>query len=373
MKKINHKELHEEIHEEIEEIKEKREEAGKEALHIHMTIKQIVRQMFSLKFDVASPEVIDERFVSGGIVTGPNLSILVLAILIASIGLNVNSTAVIIGAMLISPLMGTIHSAAYGTATVDMDLIKRSVVGFFFQVFMSLVTSTIYFAITPLKTATSELLARTQPTAWDVLIAICGGLAGVIGLTRKEKSNVIPGVAIATALMPPLCTCGYAIANGEWRMLLGAGYLFSVNTYFIFLSAAIILVVLEVPRVGTIAPKVWKRLKSSVIRNTILIVIPSIVIGALVVSNTKTEDINKNNLTDSISTEMVYKQVKILYPTVVDFKIGNMSDYKTDDKSRVEAIIITTKGELPNKDKEILEKWLDELYGQECYFVYNVQ
>ena len=366
MNKVNREEVE-------EEIKAKREEAQKEALHVRMTIKQIIKQMFSLRVDSASADVIHERFVSGGVVTGPNLSILVLAILIASIGLNVNSTAVIIGAMLISPLMGTIHAAAYGTATVNMELLKRSFVGFFFQVFLSLVTSTIYFAVTPLKTATSELLARTQPTGWDVLIAICGGLAGVIGLTRKEKSNVIPGVAIATALMPPLCTCGYAIANVQWKMLLGAGYLFFVNTYFIFLSAAIILVILEVPTVGTITPKIWKKLKSRVIRNTIIIVIPSIIIGAVVVSNTKTEEINKNNLTNTISTEMVYKQVKILYPSVVDFKIGNMNDYQSDDKTTVEAIIITTSGEFPKADKEILEKWLNELYGQQCYYIYYVQ
>lgn len=199
-----------------------------------MTVKEILKDAFSLESDTANYEEIRTRLVEGGQVTGTNMCVLMLAIFIASIGLNMNSTAVIIGAMLISPLMGSIQAAAYGTATADLRLFRKSVIGLMFQVMVCLITSTLYFLISPISTTTSELLARTQPTIWDVLIALFGGIAGIIGITRKEKSNVIPGVAIATALMPPLCTCGYGIATGQWRFLLGAGYLFLVNSYFIF-------------------------------------------------------------------------------------------------------------------------------------------
>ena len=155
------------------------------------------------------------------------MCILMLAILIASIGLNMNSTAVIIGAMLISPLMGGITAIGYGIATNDLTLSKGAAIRLCIQVVICLITSTIYFTISPITTASSELLARTTPTAWDVLIALFGGLAGVIGQTRKEKSNVIPGVAIATALMPPLCTAGYGLARHRLDYFGGALYLCS--------------------------------------------------------------------------------------------------------------------------------------------------
>lgn len=193
----------------------------------------ILKDAFSLENDTADQNKIRTHLIAGGQVTGSNLGILMLAILIASIGLNMNSTAVIIGAMLISPLMGSIHAAAYAIASADLKLFRKSALGLFFQISISLLTSTLYFKVSPISTATSELLARIQPTIWDVLIALCGGLAGIIGITRTEKSNVLPGVAIATALMPPLCTCGYGIATTQWDFLLGAGYLFCVNAYFL--------------------------------------------------------------------------------------------------------------------------------------------
>lgn len=283
------------LNDEIEKIEEKKylleEKIEEDRQHIHMlleekhqlemqrkrTVVEIIKHTFSIKEDVASHAQIYDTMLNAGEVTGTNMCLLVLAILIASIGLNMNSTAAIIGAMLISPLMGTIHASAYGVATVDFEMAKNSFVGLICQVVISLVTSTIYFALTPISATTSELLARTTPTVWDVMIAICGGIAGIIGITRKEKSNVIPGVAIATALMPPLCTCGYSIANGQWRMLFGAFYLFLANTYFIFLSAAIILLILDVPKVKDVDEKKFNRIKMKIVRNTIVMIIPSII------------------------------------------------------------------------------------------------
>ena len=162
--------------------------------------------------------------------------ILMCAIFIASIGLNMNSTAVVIGAMLISPIMTPIVGLGVGLAIFDTRLIKQSLVVLFTQVLVSLLVSALYFWISPLSYASSQLIARTSPTIWDVLIAIAGGIAGVIGSRKKEANNIVPGVAIATALMPPICTAGYGLASGNVRFLFGALYLFSINCVFIMLT-----------------------------------------------------------------------------------------------------------------------------------------
>ena len=253
-------------------------------IHKKKSFSEKFRYLFSLTEDAASHEEIRERVLSGGKFTGTNMCVLVLAILIASVGLNTGSTAVIIGAMLISPLMGSILAMAYGTASVDVDIVTTHILGFITQIVISITTSAIYFSLSPIKTATSELLARTQPRFFDVIIAICGGLAGIIGQTRKDKANnIIPGVAIATALMPPLCTCGYAIANSSLKMFLGAFYLFLVNSYFIYMSSTVILSILQVPKVKDLSEKQWVRLHKRMIRNAILISIPTIIIGVLMV------------------------------------------------------------------------------------------
>lgn len=240
-------------------------------------VKKTIKRIFTLAEDSASHEEIRERLLDGGKVTGTNMCVLVCAMVIASVGLNTNSTAVIIGAMLISPLMGSILAIAYAGIAADYGLLRKHAIGFAFQIGASILASTIYFLLSPIKEPTAELLARTNPTFFDVIIATFGGLAGIIGQTRADKSNnIIPGVAIATALMPPLCTCGYAIANGQWRMLGGAAYLFVINSYFIFLSACVILSILKVPKERELTEKEWKRLRRHMIRNTIILVLPSI-------------------------------------------------------------------------------------------------
>ena len=242
------------------------------------TMKEKVRKAFSLKEDSAPHEEIKARLLDGGQVTGTNMCVLVCAMIIASVGLNMSSTAVIIGAMLISPIMGSILASAYGSVSADYPLLRNHLLGFGIQVAISVNAAMIYFLLSPVKEPTVELLARTSPTFFDVLIAFFGGIAGIIGQTRIDKTNtVIPGVAIATALMPPLCTCGYAIANCRWDMLLGAGYLFILNAYFIFLSASIILSVLKIPKTKELTEKEWRRHRFRMVRNTIVIAIPSIV------------------------------------------------------------------------------------------------
>lgn len=242
------------------------------------TITEQIKKMFSLSEDSASNVEIRSRLLDGGGVTGTNMCVLVCAMVIASVGLNTGSTAVIIGAMLISPLMGSILASAYASVSADYPLLKKHLLGFGVQIVISVTAATIYFLLSPVKEPTTELIARTGPTFFDVLIAFFGGLAGIIGQTREDKvSNVILGVAIATALMPPLCTCGYSIANGRWDMFIGAGYLFIINAYFIFLSSGLILSVLKIPKVREFTKKEWKIRRFRMIRNTIIIMLPSIV------------------------------------------------------------------------------------------------
>ena len=245
-------------------------------------MKNVFKSMFSLHDDVASYEEIRDRLLSGGKVTGTNMVVMICAILIASVGLNTNSVAVIIGAMLISPLMGSILAMAYGTAIASTSVLERHSLGFITQIIISVAASTLYFLLSPVKEVTSELLARTQPNAFAVLVAFFGGVAGIIGSTRKDKvTNVIPGVAIATAIMPPLCTCGYSIANGKWDMLIKAAYLFVINAYFIFLSAELILLILKVPKVKELDQKEKRTFMMRRIRNTILVLLPCVIFGVL--------------------------------------------------------------------------------------------
>lgn len=179
---------------------------------------------------------------------GTNLWVLMFAIIIASVGLNVNSTAVIIGAMLVSPLMGPIMGIGLGAGINDFRLLRLSAYNFLIAIVISLISSTIYFLLSPLSEAHSELLARTTPTVYDVIIALFGGFAGIIATSSKEKGTVIPGVAIATALMPPLCTAGYGLAVGNMFFFMGAIYLFFINSVFICLATFLIVRFLHFPR-----------------------------------------------------------------------------------------------------------------------------
>lgn len=195
-----------------------------------------VKEYFNLQPDKEDEQQTIAQISSSVAFRGANLWVLIFAILIASLGLNVNSTAVIIGAMLISPLMGPIIGMGLAVGINDLDLLRRSAKHFGVATLISVLTAMCYFLISPLGDAQSELLARTSPTLYDVLIAFCGGAAGIIALTTRGKGNVIPGVAIATALMPPLCTAGYGLATRHWLYFLGAFYLFFINTVFICLA-----------------------------------------------------------------------------------------------------------------------------------------
>jgi len=277
-------------------------------LRLIVLLREIIHDRFNLEEDKASEDEIIENVKKGIEFKGMNLWVLIFAIFIASIGLNVNSTAVIIGAMLISPLMGPIMGIGLGIGINDFELIKKSFKNLGISVLISVLTSTIYFLITPLSDAQSELLARTTPTIWDVFIALFGGLAGIVAATRKSISNVIPGVAIATALMPPLCTAGFGLATGNFYFFFGAFYLFFINSVFISLATYIIVRFMKFQKKEFLDPQRELRVKRSIVAVVLITVIPSIILAYNIVNRTFIE----KNVQQFITNELSFPNTQIL-------------------------------------------------------------
>ncbi len=270
--------------------------------------------LFNLQEGKADDDEVIDDIKRGVTFRGTNLWILICAIFICSIGLNVNSTAVVIGAMLISPLMGPIIGVGLGVGILDLDLIRRALKNLAIAAFISVLTSTIYFLITPLSDAQTEILARTSPTLWDVMIALFGGFAGIIASSRQDKSNAIPGVAIATALMPPLCTAGYGIATAQWEYVIGAFYLFSINCVFITLSTFLIVKYLRFKIRHYVDDATDRRVKLLVGVFVLATAIPSVFLAAKVVRKSLFErearafleaEVNPQN-TQIINQQLVY-------------------------------------------------------------------
>ena len=326
-------------------------------------LKAFLGNIFSLDNDNASQDEIYNRLVNGANLRGTNMCVLILAILIASIGLNMNSTAVIIGAMLISPLMGSIMAIAYGVASGDLTIVRKYSIVFLIQVLISLLTSTLYFCITPISNSTSELLARITPTIWDILIAIFGGLAGIIGMTRKEKSNVIPGVAIATALMPPLCTAGYGLATKQWHYFFGAMYLFLLNSYFICFSSIAILLLLNVSKRTTRATQTYKTVRRKILISTIILIIPSILISAKMIR--ESNDVTGFQDPAVTKLEELGTEAEILFPQVESITVGDTLSYADGTVENSNKISVISGHPLKAAEMETLEKWLQSRYGED--------
>ena len=336
----------------VDEIEELVEDKIEEAKGIYKYLN--LKHLFTVKDNMMPYYEINKMMYDNTKVSGSTMCILILAIFIASIGLNTNSTAVIIGAMLISPLMGNIMAFGYSLAVEDLHLMIRAVIGFVIQVTISLITSTIYFAVTPITVTTSELLARTSPTIWDVAIAFCGGIAGMIGSTRKQKPNVIPGVAIATALMPPLCTAGYGIGTGQLRFFFGAGYLFIINALFIALTTALVTAALGVPRKKEKNQVKQKKLHRKIILIIIIAVIPSVFAAGSAVK----ESIIENGITKFVEAEIENDDVQVV---------------KTKYDSKEKVITITIIGSyIDDKENKKLEEKLKN-YNLDNYSLHVIQ
>lgn len=271
-------------------------------------IRRGIIKYFSLLHEKENEQTVIEQVRGGAVFRGTNLWILMFAILIASLGLNVNSTAVIIGAMLISPLMGPIIGMGLSVGISDFDLLKQSLKNYGVATLISIVTATVYFFLSPLGDARSELLARTSPTLYDVLIAFCGGAAGVLALTTKSKGQVIPGVAIATALMPPLCTAGYGLATAQWSYFFGAFYLFFINTVFIATATFLGVKLLRFHTVTSVNPQAMREGR----RVISFIVVVTLIPAAFMTYNIVKENVFENSLNHFVRSELNQGGTQIL-------------------------------------------------------------
>ena len=266
-------------------------------------LKAKLKEVFSLLPDKADEELIIQSIREDIEFKGVRIWILICAIFTASLGLNVNSTAVIIGGMLISPLMNPIVGLGLGLGIYDLALVKRSLRSLAIMVLISLTTATLYFMLSPLSQAQSELLARTQPTIYDVLIALIGGAAGIFANSSKiNKGNILMGVAIATALMPPLCTAGYGISQGSLSYFLGAAYLFTINTIFIALSTLVVVRLLRFAPVQRLSRAHDRKIHRWIVAIIIGVATPSIYSGVLLVRQSIKEDSINRFVRDKLNT-----------------------------------------------------------------------
>ncbi len=331
---------------------------------IHKSLSKTIRELFNLKTDKASNQEIIDDIKKDAVFKGTNLWILIFAIVICSVGLDINSTAVIIGGMLISPLMGPLMGIGLGLSRNDLDLVRISGYNIGVAMILSIITSALYFYISPLDKIQSELLSRTSPAIWDVIIAISGGFAGIIAYTRKEKNNVIPGVAIATALMPPLSTAGFGIATGNYHFFWGALYLFLINSIFISIGTYIIIRILKIRRKQFVDPAKQKKVKRIVIILILLFIAPSVYTAYIMVRESEFE----KNATKFIKKEIDYpgtfiiskklkydsKQPEIeltLYGKQLDSQAINHITKQLDDYNLMHTTLKINQAENPNGNK----------------------
>lgn len=271
-----------------------------------------IKAFFIVSQDMEDEKETIRQITQGVTFRGPTLWVLVFAIFIASLGLNVNSTAVIIGAMLISPLMGPIIGMGLAVGINDISLLRTSAKNFAVATAISVLTATVYFLISPLSDASSELLARTSPTLYDVLIATCGGAAGIVALCTKGKGNVVPGVAIATALMPPLCTAGYGLATGHLLYFLGAFYLFFINTVFISLSTYIGVRLMGFERRKFMTQKAERKARRIIMVLVVVTILPAILMTYSIVS----KSIIDNNISRFVHNELSQPGTQIISSSI---------------------------------------------------------
>lgn len=288
-----------------------------------------------------------DRSIRGNIYfRGPNVWILAFSIIIASVGLNVNSTAVIIGAMLISPLMGPIIGMGFGLGVNDTRLLTASVRNLLVMVVISLLASSLYFVLSPLNLVNpTELEARTSPSIYDVLIALFGGFAGILEQARREKGTVLSGVAIATALMPPLCTAGYGIAKMDGRFFFGAMGLFIINLVFITLATYLAVKYLRFHTVRFEDERTEARTRRVITAAIILVTLPSIWSAALMIRD--------NNFSANVEKFVSENRV---------FGKAYIYDYKvTTGKKR--GVTLFTTGEEMNTEEQLALVGAASQYG----------
>ena len=330
-----------------------------------------IRSFFSMQKGRARYKTIRKRILAGAEIDGIHVCLLIVAMLIASIGLNTDSTEAIVGAMLICPLMGSVLAISYAVAVVDHKLLRSSIAGLIMQMIVCLATSTLYFVISPINSTTSALLTNTTPTIWDILIAFVGGVAGGIGNSRREEpATLIAGVAVATALMPPLCAAGFGMATHDLADFLGAMYEFLLNVAFIAFGAEMVFVWLHIPVLadlngdGVISEEeraiVFSqshKLRTRLIVGTLAFALPCCFVTADVVNKAKDSDAMFETA-DLYDVEMTTLSLEAVYPAVDYYSVGVQTSFDTDDQNLEETVVATvvTTDEIPDEEKESIKR-----------------
>lgn len=332
-------------------------------------VQKFVCRTFNIREGRAPYHVIRKRFVNGARLTGTHLCILIVAMIIACIGLDTDSDIAIVGAMLICPLMGSVLAIAYGVATVDRALMRDALGGLVLQMAFCLITSTIYFVLSPVAGMTPALVDNSGPTIWHLMLALVGGFAGGLGNSRdQEPATVISGVAVATALMPPLCAAGYGLAAANAGVFLGALYEFGINVVFIALSAAVVLLLLHTPLkrdlnddgVVTEAEDELVRAESHKIRwrimlGTAIFAIPCVILTGNMLTTAEEQAVGA---TDYYGTAETARELAVVCPGFQKYTVGMEVTNTTDgneDEPKLTARV-TTKKELNAHERTTAEK-----------------
>ncbi len=332
-------------------------------------VQKFVCRTFNIREGRAPYHVIRKRFVNGARLTGTHLCILIVAMIIACIGLDTDSDIAIVGAMLICPLMGSVLAIAYGVATVDRALMRDALGGLVLQMAFCLITSTIYFVLSPVAGMTPALVDNSGPTIWHLMLALVGGFAGGLGNSRdQEPATVISGVAVATALMPPLCAAGYGLAAANAGVFLGALYEFGINVVFIALSAAVVLLLLHTPLkrdlnddgVVTEAEDELVRAESHKIRwrimlGTAIFAIPCVILTGNMLTTAEEQAVGA---TDYYGTAETARELAVVCPGFQKYTVGMEVTNTTDgneDEPKLTARV-TTKKELNALERTTAEK-----------------
>lgn len=332
-------------------------------------VQKYVCRTFNIREGRAPYHVIRKRFVNGARLTGTHLCILIVAMVIACIGLDTDSDIAIVGAMLICPLMGSVLAIAYGVATVDRALMRDALGGLVLQMAFCLITSTIYFVLSPVAGMTPALVDNSGPTIWHLMLALVGGFAGGLGNSRdQEPATVISGVAVATALMPPLCAAGYGLAAANAGVFLGALYEFGINVVFIALSAAVVLLLLHTPLkrdlnddgVVTEAEDELVRAESHKIRwrimlGTAIFAIPCVILTGNMLTTAEEQAAGATDYYDAAETA---RELAVMCPGFQKYTVGMEVTNTTDgneDEPKLTARV-TTKKELNAHERTTAEK-----------------
>ena len=336
---------------------------------------QMVRGFFNMNEGRARYKTIRKRVVEDSRIDGIHVCQLIAAMLIASIGLNVDSTEAVIGAMLICPLMGSVLAIAYSAAVVDLKLLRESAIGLLVQVAVCIATSSLYFLISPLSSTTEAVMSNTTATVWDLIIAFVGGFAGALGSSRRQEPyTLLAGVAVATSLMPPLCATGYGLAVRNFVLGASGFYEFLINVVFISFGANIVLTLMHLPLKkdldgdGIISPNEEEEaltlshtMRRSLVIGSLLLAIPCVFFSAQVVHRMMTDDSTLFESFDTYDTEMITHELQIMYPKITGYSIGTVDTYDAESDTVNTSVVATVQSskELSALQQEDIKDLID--------------